>query len=305
MTVHDLFLGLSPRPWDGIRLKRLIYNLFVVPFVNYTPYGKFLLGGFLKEADQLIVHSEQLKLFLQSLGVNPEKIAVFYLGISEIEASDPEILARLHCEKQRPMTVFGFITPEKGYEIVLKALQTLPSEVRLVIAGDIRTESQRPYLEKLKKSVRYPGIENRVIFTGSLTPAKASPLLESSEVNLLPYQPAVMSGVSYALSFAIAAKRPIVTSDTPYFLELEQKFGILSLSTFSAGKPQSLEVVIQDILQNKEKTLSQSSAVETFMNDWNWDKVAEKTAEIYLKVSQKKESKKVQTDFKKLHERAS
>ena len=236
ITVHDLTHCLVPKKVNGIKLRELIYNIGVVRFINGTSYGQFLLGRFLNSADHLIVHTTASKLFLESLGISALKVSVLYPGIPDIVLPNHDGLPeQFEWRDRRIMTIFGFITPSKGYEIVLKAMKYLPHDVVLLIAGGIRVDSYIPYLKELKELIASLGLEERVRITGHLDDAHIGIMLSSSHIILLPYRSTSMTGFSYALSYALASKRPVMTSDTIYFSEIEQKSS--AMRTFKNQNP--------------------------------------------------------------------
>jgi glycosyltransferase involved in cell wall biosynthesis len=286
VSVHDLTHRLPFQKMSGIHLKKFIYNFGVVPLVNWTPYGRFLLGRFLRVADHIIVHTTASQNFLQSLGIDERNISLLYPGIPEMMPSSKDSFPEEHGRKDRKwITVFGFITPMKGYEIVLKALRHLPHNVALLIAGGLRVKSDLSYYESLRAEIISLGLEERVRVTDHLEHDKVGAILGKSDIIILPYRSTAMTGVSYALSYAIASQRPVIASDTTFFREIEQKYGAIRI--FKNEDPEDLAEAITEALRDPDNRRAEA---DRYRETWSWKNVADKTYGIYQRVLLKRSS---------------
>jgi len=285
ITVHDLTYDLSFLKINGIKFKRIFYNIIIVPIINWTPYGRFLCGKFLDAADRIIVHATADKIFLQSLNIGAEKLSLLYPGIPQIETPNNEsIRGEFGLKGHRLITVFGFIRPSKGYERIITIIKELPEDVVLIIAGGLRDEGFNSYLAKLKALIGSLGLHDRVKITGYLDNNKILSVLSASDVILLPYNQ-IRAG-SYALSYAIAARRPVIASDNAFFNEIEEKYS--AIKTFKNSDPQAIVKAINDALERRGREMQ---GAEEYRKIWNWKNVAEKTYKIYCDVLSKKDIK--------------
>ena len=75
---------------------------------------------------------------------------------------------------------FGRLSAEKGVETVLRALELLPEEKKLMIAGD---GPEKEFLFSLAEEL---GIRKRVTFLGTLSQAELEPYKQRAEAILLP-----------------------------------------------------------------------------------------------------------------------
>jgi glycosyltransferase involved in cell wall biosynthesis len=137
-------------------------------------------------------------------------------------------------------------------------------------------------LTELKALISSLGLEDRVKITGYLDNDKALSALSISDVILLPYISLITRG-SYALSYAIAAKRPVITSNTPFFVEIEQKYS--AIKTFEPTDSQALVKAINEALDCHGQ---EATGAEEYRKIWSWKNVAEKTYKIYCDVLFKK-----------------
>ena len=274
VTAHDVFLPLTRRPLGRRALRAFPHNVAVRPVVNGTRLGRTLRGGFLAAADHVIVHSEGVHEYLAGLGVPPERLSVLYPGIPDLPVEGSCSVRRARAwQERRLVTVFGFVTPHKGYEAVLDVVAGLPREVVLVIAGGARTVDHRNYARTLGDRIAAGPLRERVLITGYLDDPSAAALLRESDVIVLPYRPTGLSGTSYGLSVALAAERPVVASDTPYFREIAERHGAMSVY-----RPGELRQVLERALARGGQELAEARA---FREEWRWKRVAERTHEIY------------------------
>lgn len=282
ITVHDLTYDLSFLKINGMSLKRIFYNTVIVPFINWTPYGRFLCGRFLDAADQIIVHVNADKLSLQSLNIDAQKISLLYPGVPDIQTPNNEsIREELGLKGRRLISIFGFIRPHKGYETVITIMRQLPEDVVLIIAGGLRDEGYSLYLAKLEALISSLGLQDRVKITGYLDNDRILSVLSASEVILLPY--ILPRAASYALSYAIAARRPVITSNTTFFSEIEQKYS--AIKTFKITDPQAIARIISEALDCHGQ---EAQGAAEYRKIWSWKNVAEKTYKIYCDVLFKK-----------------
>lgn len=284
ITAHDLIHYIPFYKLEELNLKRIFYNTIMVPFVNLTPFGKFMRGRFLDIADRLIVHIGVDKLFLESLNISAHKISLLYPGVPEIEMKSSEsVREELGLKSQRLITIFGFIRPCKGYEMAITAMKELPQDVVLIIAGGLRDKGFSSYLEELKMLISSLGLEERVKITGYLDIEKIISILGVSDIILFPYR--LITPASYAFSYAIAAKRPIVTSNIDFFREIEEKYS--AVRTFECNDYQALVGTIKEELGRYGR---EPEGVAQYRKDWSWKNVAEKTYGIYCGLLLKKQA---------------
>jgi glycosyltransferase involved in cell wall biosynthesis len=119
------------------------------------------------------------------------------------------------------ISTFGLLSSGKGIETVIEALAELVVEhptIRYVVAGKthpgvLRSEGEQ-YRSKLKALARKLGVEDNVIFVDQFLDVEdLAKVLAVSDVFCTPYHGQDQS-VSGALTFALAAGRPVVS--TPY-----------------------------------------------------------------------------------------
>ena len=118
------------------------------------------------------------------------------------------------------LVTFGYLTPEKGTDILIRALPHLPSEVHLVIAGGLRRGGDRFYYESCLKLVSDLQLTSRVQITGFIPFEELSLLCKRADLVVAPFRETSGSGsIPDVLSRGVA----LVTSDHPINLEINQR----------------------------------------------------------------------------------
>lgn len=171
----------------------------------------------------------------------------------------------------------GRLVKEKGVQVLLEAAPQIIAaepEVRFFIAG------KGPMEEQLKAQAKSLKIESWVSFLGYISEEQKITLLKQAQVAVFPslYEP-----FGIVVLEAMAAGVPVVAADTGGMGEIISH-GISGLKVWP-GDAQSLAVNILKVLQDRElaKNLS-TNALVVVKDQYNWEKIAEKTKEVYLEI---------------------
>ncbi len=283
VTVHDLLDERPFRPCSS-GFKGFVYRYFLTPFLDATPAGNFVRGGFLKPAHRLIVHWSGPAEMLEALGVEPRRIFTLYPGVPAMEGRESDLPSHVSewLKSRRTLGMIGFVRPNKGFETVFQALARLPGDIGLLAIGGI-PKGDEAYFNHLRSLIESQGLSGRVMFTNFLPNAEAQASLKACRLILLPYAPS-MDTASYGLSYALSSGVPVLTSDAPYFRELEKKYS--AFRTFEKNKTDQLVLMIQELLKGNPEMACHA---EAFRREWGWPQVASKTLQIYKEVLQKRE----------------
>jgi glycosyltransferase involved in cell wall biosynthesis len=143
------------------------------------------------------------------------KTLVIYNGINlrKIDALKArEIRKELKIEKEAPLLgLVGILHPVKGIEILIKAAPIILEEfpaAKFLIIGDIMSQSEAGYLDRLKALVRELSLEGKVFFLGY---QKEAPELIKS-LDILVHPALYPEPLPRAVLEAAACRRPIVAS---------------------------------------------------------------------------------------------
>jgi len=181
-----------------------------------------------RRSERLIVMSEHSALLLRLVfGVPVEKIEVIPHGIPDLQFADPDSYKELFsiCGKTLMLT-FGLLSPNKGFESVIRALPLILSrhnDVVYFIAGathpHVRLREGDRYRGQLEALARELGVERNVVFHNRFfAPQEMASLVGAADIYITPYCHEAQA-VSGTLAFALGAGKAIIS--TPYWHAVE------------------------------------------------------------------------------------
>lgn len=278
MTAHEI---LDP-PFKSADFKGALKLLSPCLSHCSTRYSNYVNAGTFLWADNTIVHTGQQREMLLERGVPSDRITVIPHGIapsSILPMEAAEVVRRLSLEGRRLLTVIGFISPRKGYELVLEVLPELPDDVTLVIAGGCRTKSDEEYSKVLHEVVERSGLSRRVVITGYLDLDDLHGVVKASSAVLAPFNAVAGSGT---ISIALASGIPVIASNLPPLAELNESARAMLL--FTAGDARDFLLKIQQILLNNQLSGEMSDSALRYAVQNSMHSVAGRTYELYERV---------------------
>lgn len=290
-VVH--FQGVGTPLLDQLFLKSLIRHLPVVLTVHDVKphYKRFVSrASFIKRSLQiphrLIVHYEDGKRQLvDHWGISAEHIDVIPHGIMPVQNPPAPTDARKKLNLPSDCQIilfFGAIRPNKGLDILLKALEIIKSlnrRVLLVIAGGLLGRfSFESYSGMIRK---YDLSEQVQTFIQFIPEEEVDYFFAASDLVVLPYLKfEAQSGV---LLRAYAHKKPVVVSNIGAMGELvsSDKVGL----AVEPGNSQALAEAVTSVLGSLDKF--QSRYNPEIENKYNWEHIAKLTMRSYeMSISQ-------------------
>lgn len=233
-------------------------------------------------AKELIVHTASARERFLRRGFRPERVHVLPAGTpprSDI-GGDPESVSafreRFGLHGRKVATIFGFVSQDKGYEVALEALSSLPPAVKLLIAGGARVEREEPYVEGLTAEIRRRGLGDRVAITGYLEEPDVAAAMAASDVVLVPHRAA---NGSYSVMVALAYGKPVLASDLPCFRDIAEADGGVEL--FDVGDETALAERLGFLLASQNRRRELAVAAESYAAGRSWSAVAERTLGLY------------------------
>jgi glycosyltransferase involved in cell wall biosynthesis len=231
---------------------------------KWGKFAKLLLKGSekiaLSQADKVIfVNKFQLQ-------KSPKKYNTKYIyipnGIPKVSfPKNVNFIQSLKLESKKYILAVGRITPEKGFDLLIKAFSQINTDYKLVIAGGVETETG--YLKKLQDMI--PPL--RIVFTGYTTGDNLKQLYSNAALFVLPSR---NEGFPIVLLEAMAYQLDVLVSDIPatHLVDLQKK------DYFKLDDENSLIKGISDKLQN-------ITSRKYDLTNFNWDKIALKVYDIY------------------------
>jgi glycosyltransferase involved in cell wall biosynthesis len=197
---------------------------------------------------------------------------------------EPGQKTRQTTEGRFVVTTFGLISPGKGLESAIEAIARVASdhpEVLFVIAGATHPEIVRregeSYRLQLNQKVRELGLGDQVIFDDRfLSVDELAKLLGATDLFLTPYR-GVEQTVSGALTFAIAAGCPVVSTPYRYALDL-LKDGAGTI--VPVDDPVALSGAITELIDSPKKLKKMRIAAKLAGLPLSWPSVGRETATI-------------------------
>lgn len=203
---------------------------------EYTPVQAAALGPLCGGAALVTVFTDTARRMIIEAGLaDADRVVVVPHGAPEVlratvdsAALGKEVTAAIEAGHGRmTLSTFGLIGPGKGLEVMLRALPRVVArhpQVRYLIAGATHPEEVRHHGESYRNSLvelaERLGVGGHVEFVDAfLTEAELAALLAATDIYVTPYRSPeqICSG---ALTFAVAAGRPVVATRYRYAVDL-------------------------------------------------------------------------------------
>ena len=178
-------------------------------------------------SDRLIVMSEHSSRFLRNVfGVSRDKIDLIPHGIPDMPFVDAASHKDSSIEGKTVLLTFGLLSPNKGFESVIRALPRMLSrhkKVVYVIAGathpHVRRREGDRYRLELQALAESLGVKEHVVFVNRfVSPQEMASLVGSADIYITPYRYEAQA-VSGTLAYAMGAGKAIIS--TPYWYATE------------------------------------------------------------------------------------
>ncbi|MCJ7697621.1 MAG: glycosyltransferase [Thermoplasmata archaeon] len=230
--------------------------------------------------DLLIVHTPEHRQVLLQSGFKEERIVQIPQGtIVGRVLNKTECKNKLGLTGKKVLIVLGFISPVKGYDLVIKALPSLPKEVVLLIVGSPRNKQNIEYANQLKAIAMGLSVEERIKFIDFVSNEDLPVLVNAADIAIFPYRAGEGSA---ALNMALGFKVATITSDITIFKEIKQTYDCIEI--FRKDDYQELSTVIMKLLSNQDKMQYLIENCNKFIQSTNWNAVASRTVDTYIEV---------------------
>jgi glycosyltransferase involved in cell wall biosynthesis len=232
-------------------------------------------------SDRLIVMSEYSSRVLRdAFGVPGEKIDLIPHGIPDLPFVQPEVYKdALAVAGKLVLLTFGLLSPNKGFETVIRALPRILAghrDVVYIIAGathpHVRAREGDRYRDELQALARELGVEREVIFHNRFfSPQEMASLVGSADIYITPYCHAAQA-VSGTLAYAMGAGKAIIS--TPYWHAAELlDDGRGTLVPFE--DPAAIAVATIDLLDNDAERHAMRKRAYLYAREMVWNRVAQ------------------------------
>jgi glycosyltransferase involved in cell wall biosynthesis len=226
-----------------------------------------------------IVHTAAARNALIERGAGPDSVFIVPTGIPAPQPAPTggeAFRERYGLKDRRLVTLFGYIAPNKGYELTLDILPSLPEEITFVIAGGVRSQGEAAYEAQLQAAIARSGQSHRVVVTGFLSEPDVAEAMEASEIVLVPHT--IATG-SYSVTIPLTHGRPVIASDLDCFREIYARVDCLEL--FRAGDTADYRQRLLALLAHPDRRAQLSEGARKYAERFSWDRVAAMTQKVY------------------------
>jgi len=243
-------------------------------FINSIWARRFLS----KLCDAKIVHAKSSIEEMQKLGINTKNTCLnpigSYIGIYKNIITEKS--ARKYFEfnkKDFVFLFFGQIKPYKGVEDLLDTFKQLIKKrknIRLLIAGKCNNKDLKKMLNNYKEELK----EDVKIYTEFIENDEIQYYFNCADVAIFPFK-IITTSSTVILAFSFG--KPIICPEIGNLKELPDNLGFF----YKPGSKEALLDCMENAILNKEKLKKMGKNSFNYANSLSWDKIAEKTYEIY------------------------
>lgn len=220
-------------------------------------------------ADEIIVLSRNVQeYFAATYG---RKTVWIPNGVSRPEQVPAEQITQSYgLEKDEYILYLGRLVPEKGAHYLIEAFRKTDIPKKLVIAGGISDTAE--YAQRLQKLAEG---DERIVFTGFIQGRLLQELYSNAWIFV---QPSDLEGMPLTLLEAMSYSNCCLVSDIPECTEVVESCAV----TFQKGNVESLRQALEELRGDPDRVADlKASAAEFICKKYDWDRVTEKTLDLY------------------------
>jgi glycosyltransferase involved in cell wall biosynthesis len=242
-------------------------------------------------SERLIVMSQYSSRVLQEVfRVRSEKIDLIPHGIPDLPFVEPDVYKdSLSLAGKAVLLTFGLLSPNKGFESVIRALPQILSRCSnavYVIAGathpQVRAREGNRYRDQLQALAKELGVEEEVIFHNRfVSPQEMAALVGSADIYITPYCHEAQA-VSGTLAYAMGAGKAIIS--TPYWHAAELlDHGRGMLVPFE--NPAAIATATVALLTNDKARQAMRERAYLYARSMVWNRVAQSYMRSFVEAS--------------------
>ncbi len=244
--------------------------------------GNTAANGLFRDAFRdVIVHSPRLREELFRLGVDRGCVHLIPMGCPQVALADEAATrAQLQVGRGPALGFFGFATPQKGIIELAVAARALRRSVfpdLRVFAFTAPAFFGAGYVGELAAAIRGAGLDEGFVLRSEYLPLpEVVNYLHAMDVNVLPYKEAAYVGTSSAVRVLMAAEKPIITTDIPYFEDLDGE-----VFKIPSADPGRIAEAVMYLMADPGKRCEMVARIREYVRVNSWSEVAKKHAALY------------------------
>ena len=254
----------------------------VVEMHTYSPLSTYN-DIVLEYADEIIVHCDKFKEQLMA-GNQYKNVNVINLACKDkFEIIDNEkIKEEIGLINASPVIgSFGFLRDQKGYQDVMLAVKELSKEypsIKMLLVCPKHEFGSLTYDNSFIRYIEDIGMQNRLILVRDyLKETQLLEVLSCADSFVLNYKESPAGGGnSAAIKTLLRVGKPIITSDTFYFADMNSE--VLKVKKMNVT---NIAQAIKDVHQNKELAKGLVDKSNEYLVNNSWDRLIEKHLDVY------------------------
>lgn len=237
------------------------------------------------EFGEVIVHSARLRDELSMLGVSRDRIHVIPMGCPRVALTDEgAVRASLGVGIGPALGYFGFALPQKGIIELAVAARSLRETVYphlKVYALAAPAFFGSGYAGQLAALLRDAGLaDGFVLRTDYLSVQEAVNILHAMDINVLPYKEVAYVGTSSAVRALMAAEKPIITTNIPYFDDLDGE-----VHKIPSADPAHIAEAVLYLMADPARREEMVYRIRRYVEVNSWAQVARRHAHLYARLA--------------------
>lgn len=270
ISIEYIFLRLYKAAAPKAKFVFTMHNMFPHDCKNKSAYQRRF-NHHIKYFDAFIVHTQQSQSdFHQIYGVPLDRIFVVWIGMFEADLS---VCTPLPDTDKFRIVHFGNLTPYKGTDVLLNALQQLPNnyknQLEIILLGVI----QGGYKQELISISEGLNIK---WFPYSVSDSMLWSHLHVADLIVFPYRAISQSG---ALLLGLFFEKRLLTSDLPAFKETLEGF-----HDHWFFKSEDVQDLADKIVKHIDGVIPQNGMfgiIKTLKQKYSWEQSAKDTIAVY------------------------
>lgn len=176
----------------------------------------------------------------------------------------------------------GYVEPRKGNEKLLELAKRF-SEYEFVIAGGPAKPAYQSYYDRMARES-----PSNLVLTGRLDKTQFHTTFAASDLIILPYQGVSQGGVMNSVSQSGILNRcatygkPTITSDEPYFRDIEDEWGCIVTCDFE--DVEGVKRTVEDLIEDEARRVELSKAIGRFAEAHSFRSVGQEHERIYERI---------------------
>lgn len=230
----------------------------------------------------VIVHADHTRRLLQEKGWQ-QQIDVIPMGVPTVNLGNTAAIRKELKLGAGPAIGFcGFMHWYKGILPLAQAVKYLrkvyPQARCYLFSSVSHSPSSTEFLQHFHEQVAALGLEDVVVPRLAFAPEeKLVRFLNAMDVNILPYSECGYNSTSAAVRLLLAARKPIITTDVPFFADLGDE-----VVKISEGTPEAIFDAIAYVLQQPSTQKTLVDRITRYARENTWAASARKHCELYL-----------------------